>query len=205
MAEHPRVFVTEHAAATAMRYHHHGVAFATLVLEGAYTEVRDGVPRVCPAGTLVLHDADEEHADYFTAPTRCRNILLDDRAAQRIQAARAAHAHDVGAERTLPAWLQASLASFDWTGAAPLREAARLAGLHPVHFSRAFHRHLGTTPNVYRRRARLRRASTLLLAGSASLATIAQSCGFSDQSHLTRTFSAALGLTPAAYRRTFAR
>jgi AraC-like DNA-binding protein len=202
MAEHPRVFVTEHAVATAMRYHHHGFAFATLVLEGGYTEVRDGVPRVCPAGTLVLHDADEEHADYFTAPTRCRNVLLDDRAAQRVQAARALG--EVGAGRT-PPWLEATLASFDWSGPAPLREAARLAGLHPVHFSRAFHRHLGTTPNAYRRRARLQRASTLLLEGTASLATIAQSCGFSDQSHLTRTFSEALGLAPAAYRRTFAR
>jgi AraC-like DNA-binding protein len=194
----PHTFTTEHPASTTMRYHSHGIAFATIVLEGGYTEVRDGVPFVCPAGTVVVHDAREEHADYFTAPTRCLNVELDDAVAQRLLAARRP-------PPSVPAWLQATLDAFDWSGAAPLRDAARVAGIHPTHLSRAFRRHLGTTPQGFRQRARLRRASALLLETDASLTTIALSCGFSDQSHLTRTFGAALGLAPGAYRRTFAR
>jgi transcriptional regulator GlxA family with amidase domain len=78
-------------------------------------------------------------------------------------------------------------------------------GVHQTHFSREFHRHVGLTPNGFRRRARVRRASELLLETALPLASVAQACGFNDQSHLTRTFGAALGLPPAAYRRVFAR
>jgi|HubBroStandDraft_1064217.scaffolds.fasta_scaffold17587_4 AraC-like DNA-binding protein len=214
----PRTFTTAHPASSTLRYHHHGIAFATIVLEGCYTEVRESVPLVCPAGTLVIHDAHEEHADYFTQPTRCLNLELDEPVARgtigcdlgddplraALNALAALRARSGGASGE-PEWLQPTLDRFEWSGAEPLRGAARVAGLHPTHFSRAFRRHVGTTPNGYRLRARVRRASALLLETNASLASIALACGFSDQSHLTRTFGAALGLAPAAYRRTFAR
>ncbi|HTW82963.1 MAG TPA: helix-turn-helix transcriptional regulator [Candidatus Sulfotelmatobacter sp.] len=200
MADRPRTFTTEHAARSTLRYHHHGIAFATIVLEGAYTEVRDGVPRVCPAGTVVLHDPHEEHADYFTRATRCLNVEFDEVALRRARALREPH----GAA-ALPGWLRHTLDAFEWAGPAPLRDAARMAGLHQTHFCREFRRVLGTTPGAFRRRARLDRASALLVASDASLAGIAQACGFSDQSHLTRTFAGTLGLAPAAYRRAFAR
>ena len=48
-------------------------------------------------------------------------------------------------------------------------------------------------------------AVMLLLTTSAHLVNVAHSCGFNDQSHLTRTFGASLGLSPGAYRRAFAR
>lgn len=104
-----------------------------------------------------------------------------------------------------PDWLAAALDIFAWCDGAPLRDAARAAGVHQTHFSRAFHQHVGMTPNAYRRRARSRLASRLLLQSSLSLTRIALQCGFSDQSHLTRTFVAEIGVSPGAYRRVFAR
>jgi AraC family transcriptional regulator len=61
------------------------------------------------------------------------------------------------------------------------------------------------TPTAFRRGARVRRATELLLSTNTRLALVAQECGFSDQSHLTREFGAAVGLSPATFRRTFAR
>jgi AraC-like DNA-binding protein len=104
-----------------------------------------------------------------------------------------------------PQWLQRVIDEFPWTEAAPLREAAALAGLHETHFSRAFHRHAAMTASEYRARARVRYASQLLLGTTTSISRIAMSAGLSDQSHLTRLFSERLGVTPAAYRQTFTR
>jgi len=105
----------------------------------------------------------------------------------------------------VPAWLQAALGAFEWVEPVPLERAAALGGVHQTHFSRAFRRHLGVTPSAYRRRARVRRASELLLTTSLAAAAVAQRCGFSDQSHLTHAFALEVGVAPAAYRRLFAR
>jgi AraC-like DNA-binding protein len=240
LSERSRVFETTHREATALPYHRHGIAFATIVLDGSYTEVRDGAPTSCPSGTIVLHHRCEVHADYFTSAGRCLNVELEsaaldgiltsvdldgdlrravsgvvqafyadapiptlDGAVARLQTSLTRRVRRP--EKHPPEWLQATIDRFEWTGGAPLREAARFAGVHHVHFSREFHRHIGMTPNEFRRRARLRRASDLLLTTSDRLVNVAQSCGFNDQSHLTRTFGSSLGLTPAAYRRAFAR
>jgi transcriptional regulator GlxA family with amidase domain len=61
------------------------------------------------------------------------------------------------------------------------------------------------TPGGYRRRERVRAASSLLLHSSAPLSRIALACGFSDQSHLTNVFREATGVSPRCYRRAFAR
>jgi hypothetical protein len=60
-----------------LKHHRHETAFATIVLEGSYTEVCDAIPNACPAGTIVLHAAEEEHADYFTNAGRCLNVELE--------------------------------------------------------------------------------------------------------------------------------
>jgi len=103
-----------------------------------------------------------------------------------------------------PAWLHAALARFNWIDPVPFERAASLAGVHPTHFSRAFRYHLRMTPNTYRRRARVRLASQLLLSSTNGLSAIAQRCGFFDQSHFTHVFGEVTGVTPAEYRRIFA-
>jgi AraC family transcriptional regulator len=104
-----------------------------------------------------------------------------------------------------PEWLRMTIERFGWSSGEPLYSAAKLAGVHPVHFSREFHRYVRMTPTAFRRGARVRRASELLLSTNARLAIVAQECGFSDQSHLTREFGSTVGLSPASFRRTFAR
>lgn len=70
------VFETDHRGCSAMSHHRHAAPFATIVLTGAYVEVHDTVPEMCRAGTIVVHDAAEEHADRFASDTRCLNVEL---------------------------------------------------------------------------------------------------------------------------------
>lgn len=80
-----------------------------------------------------------------------------------------------------------------------LSDAAQAAGVKPTHLATAFRRVHGCTAGDYLRRIRVQRACQQL-ARQSSLADVALSCGFYDQSHFTRTFHEIMGLTPAAYR-----
>jgi len=82
-----------------------------------------------------------------------------------------------------------------------LAEVARVAGVHPVHLTRVFRRHLHCTPGEYLRRCRLDKASALLAAGAVSLSEVAHICGYFDQAHFSHAFRRAYGLPPSAYRR----
>lgn len=83
----------------------------------------------------------------------------------------------------------------------PTMELARLCGLSRSYFTRAFKVSMGAPPHRWLVGQRIRRAGEMLEATSQSISGIAQSCGFSDQSHLTRAFHAAIGCSPAAWRR----
>jgi AraC family transcriptional regulator len=63
---------------------------------------------------------------------------------------------------------------------------ASLAGRSPFHFSRVFTRSVGVSPHRYIVHLRLQHAVELARNGRASLAEIAASTGFADQSHLSR-------------------
>jgi AraC family transcriptional regulator len=82
-----------------------------------------------------------------------------------------------------------------------VRELAIEAGVHPAHLARTFRQHYRCSPGEYLRHLRVEAARQLLETSADSVATIAASCGFSDQSHLTRLFSRHFGVTPSAYRR----
>jgi AraC family transcriptional regulator len=77
---------------------------------------------------------------------------------------------------------------------------AQVAGVHPVHLSRAFRAAYGSTPGDYLRAVRIDHAKRLLTQPGLPIAQVAAAIGFCDQSHLTRTFRRATGMTPAAYR-----
>lgn len=83
----------------------------------------------------------------------------------------------------------------------PVEDLARLCGLSRSYFTRAFKVSMGTTPHRWLVRQRVRRAAEMLERTNESISFIAVSCGFSDQSHLTRMFHATVGSSPAAWRR----
>jgi AraC family transcriptional regulator len=83
----------------------------------------------------------------------------------------------------------------------PVAELARRCGLSRSHFIRAFKASLGLPPHHWLMRSRITRAQSRLATTSDSIADIAVSCGFADQSHLTRVFHDVTGTSPAAWRR----
>jgi len=85
-----------------------------------------------------------------------------------------------------------------------LDELARIAAISPFHLIRLFRRRYGVTPFAYQRNLRVERARAALRCGE-SLAQIAASLGFADQSHLGRAFRKVMGATPGQYRQSFAR
>jgi len=81
-----------------------------------------------------------------------------------------------------------------------IAQVAAAANLHPAHLARLFRRHEGCSIGEYVRRLRVARVAERLLASRESLAQIAASTGFADQSHMTRTFRRHYGFTPARFR-----
>lgn len=73
-------------------------------------------------------------------------------------------------------------------------------GVHPVYLSRAIPKYFSTTLGNYIRQQKVKKAMVYLLGSQYSLTEITYLCGFSDQSHFTRTFKSYLGMTPSAYR-----
>lgn len=75
------------------------------------------------------------------------------------------------------------------------------AGVHPTHLTRCFRTHFGATVTRYRIRLRTQTAAHALASSARPIAQVALQSGFSDQSHLTRTFADLYGTTPARFRR----
>jgi AraC-like DNA-binding protein len=79
-------------------------------------------------------------------------------------------------------------------------ELARLAHMSVRAFERKFRGSFHLTPQKYLRKLQMRMASRALVYSSESLAKVALSCGFADQSHFTREFRRHFGRTPRDYR-----
>lgn len=79
-----------------------------------------------------------------------------------------------------------------------LDELARQAGLSPFYLARLFQRHVGLPPHSYQIIRRVQFAKGLIRRGE-SLAEVAATAGFTDQSHLSRHFKKVLGVTPGRF------
>lgn len=80
-------------------------------------------------------------------------------------------------------------------------EVASACGLSRSAFIRGFKAATGATPYQWMLGRRVERARDLLLNSHLPLADVAVCCGFSDQSHMTRTFTRLTGASPGAWRR----
>ncbi|MFC5527061.1 AraC family ligand binding domain-containing protein [Rhodanobacter ginsengisoli] len=81
-----------------------------------------------------------------------------------------------------------------------LEELARVAGLSPFHFLRAFKAQHHVTPQQMLMALRLFEAKRLLAVNQPP-AQVAAATGMTDQAHLTRAFAHRYGVTPARYQR----
>jgi len=82
-----------------------------------------------------------------------------------------------------------------------LEEVARKCNMSVSQFGRAFKKATGLTPHRWLVQRRLEQAMDLLLGSNLPLAEIALDCGFSEQSHFTRTFTRLVGTSPGEWRR----
>lgn len=81
-----------------------------------------------------------------------------------------------------------------------INDLAGLVKLGPQRFTARFRLTTGMSPWQYVQARRVKRAQQLLADRKTSLAEIALSLGFSNQSHFTNVFREAVGVTPKAYR-----
>lgn len=84
----------------------------------------------------------------------------------------------------------------------PLQDAAEACGMSRSFFCSVFRRSMGVSFAKFVLRARLAWVSGQLISSNETIASIAASAGFTDESHLHRTFIKHYGCTPGVYRHT---
>ena len=101
-----------------------------------------------------------------------------------------------------PAWLKTARELLNDCCSEPvtIAEIAVAVGVHPLHLARTFRKFFGCSPGEYLRKCRIEAAANLLLDSKKSLAEIAQTCGFTDQSQFTHSFRQSTGTTPGKFR-----
>ena len=80
-------------------------------------------------------------------------------------------------------------------------ELASRIGVSRRELLRLFKKEIGKTPSEILNQRRLERAQSLVLHSHLSLAMVANTTGFSSQSHLTSKYRKRYGTTPAQHRR----
>ena len=105
--------------------------------------------------------------------------------------------------RDPPAWLRRVVEAVTDSENLTAEDAARIAGVHRVHLSRHFSKHLGVPFGVFRQRVMLAKAVEAMVRSPDALAEIACDAGFADQSHMHRNLASTLGVTPRRFRNAF--
>jgi AraC family transcriptional regulator len=104
-----------------------------------------------------------------------------------------------------PRWLRQAgdLVHDRYTENIGLEEIAAAVGVHPAHLARTFRRYHRMSIGDYVRKLRIEHSCRRLSTTDESLADIALSAGFSDQSHFNRVLKLHTGFTPTEFRRRF--
>lgn len=91
----------------------------------------------------------------------------------------------------------------DFSQRISITDLARIANLSVDYFACAFRKATGSTPHQYLLRVRLGRARAMMTQDTQrmSMAEIALTCGFADQTHFCRHFRRFFGMTPSAFLR----
>lgn len=86
-------------------------------------------------------------------------------------------------------------------GSISIAQLAAECRLSTCHFARSFRHSTGISPHRWLMHRRVERATELLKQSPLPITEIALSCGFADQSHLTRVFTSVHGSAPGQWRR----
>lgn len=105
-------------------------------------------------------------------------------------------------EGTAPAWLPRLLELLHEEFRQNLRMnyLAAKVGVHPIHLARVFRKYYQQTIHDHIQGLRIQYACRQLSQSEFTLAEIALSAGFHDQSHFTRMFKRSIGYTPGNFR-----
>jgi len=99
-----------------------------------------------------------------------------------------------------PAWLSALIEIIHFNHEPfSLTSLSEQLGIHPGHLSRAIPKYFATTLGDYIRQVKVKMAINWMLSSKKSLFDISYECGFSDQSHFSRTFKRYMGMSPKAF------
>jgi len=82
-----------------------------------------------------------------------------------------------------------------------LEEIAGISGFSAPYFSTIFKKETGENLSTYLSRLRVEKAAAMLLGTNLPLNTIANTCGFEDQSWFSKIFKAHTGMSPRRYRK----
>jgi len=107
-------------------------------------------------------------------------------------------------EKKSPRWLEQAkdFLHDNFSESVTLETVAEIADVRPVHLARVFRRKYDCTIGEYVRRLRVEFARRQISTTDLPFSEIALAAGFSDQSHLNKTFKSVSGLTPSEYRKT---
>ena len=83
-----------------------------------------------------------------------------------------------------------------------LDDISKELNISKFYFAKLFKEHTHFSPHAYLMIKRLEKAKQLLQT-KADITTVAQDCGFTDQSHLNKRFKKYLGITPKTYQKFF--
>lgn len=82
-----------------------------------------------------------------------------------------------------------------------LASVARHSHLSPYHFSRAFKKAFGETPNSFLIRLRIEKAKQMLITDNASIIEVCESIGYFSVGSFSSRFREQVGMSPSSYRR----
>jgi len=83
-----------------------------------------------------------------------------------------------------------------------LSRAAEKSYMSETHFRRLFKAQFGMSPKQYVINRRIKRASSLIIAGYHTLKDVASMCGYEDYKHFSVEFKKITGISPSGYRYT---
>jgi AraC family transcriptional regulator len=87
----------------------------------------------------------------------------------------------------------------NWNKVFTLNELSAQVQIHPVNISKYFSKYFNCTLGEYIRRIKIEKSFKFIRNKKHSLTEIAYECGFSDQSHFTKTFKQITGILPKNY------